>query len=605
MNTSTQRLLTAVSVLLAPHTLLAQDSVENVPPAVVTSASGDASGAGSILPPATAQSGDASPSGEGSVPASQDTAIVASPEPTLASGASELTDTSPSTASPESAAAPTNYEDNKPKDTLSVDFPDEDIRNILRNVADLFELNIVVPDTLKGRTSLKLRDVSWRQIYKVVLSPVGYTFLEDGNIIKVVTLDSLAQEPLSTDVFILNYARAEEIEKSITPLVDIAGGGRILVDKRINALIISERPSKLSRILPVLKNLDKATDQVMIESKFVEVTNRDVKNIGVNWSSLNNYQLGAGNLKRDRSYTEDKLSSDGTIRTSTNEIGDNLTSDTNLQTNVGTGTQSTTSADTNIAERVGELTKTTGMNTVTTAVFSASDFNVILSALKTNNESKLVSNPTVVTLNNTEATISIGEEYPIPSYTYNSERGSFEVSGFEYKNIGILLKVTPQINSQGFIRLHLEPEVSSQSGETSFGGASGAKIPIVATRKAKTQVTLKDGFTMGIGGLVEQTNIKGETKVPVLGSIPGLGHLFRSKSNNDTARNLLIFITAKTVSPDGAPIGEVFDPRVVRASGIKANQLPGYRDGSDPFGPSDAEIAEKAKADAKAAKSKK
>lgn len=603
MKTSTQRLLTVVSVLIAPYTLSAQDSAGTASPAAILPQSVDTTG--SVAPVPSGGNVETSSSGATSTVKPADETSSSAPEATPQIIPAVVLEAPASTAAVESAPPSANSEDNKPKDTLSVDFPDEDIRNILRNVADLFELNIVVPDTLQGRTSLKLRDVSWRQIFKVVLSPVGYTFLEDGNIIKVVTLESLAQEPLSTDVFILNYARAEEIEKSITPLVDIAGGGRILVDKRINALIISERPSKLSRILPVLKNLDKATDQVMIESKFVEVTNRDIKNIGVNWSSLNNYQLGAGNLTRERSYTEDKTGSDGKTSNNTTQSGDNSSTTTNLQTNVQTGTQAVTSANTNVADRIGELTKETGMNTVTTAVFSASDFNVILSALKTNNESKLVSNPTVVTLNNTEASISIGEEYPIPSYTYNAERGAFEVSGFEYKNIGILLKVTPQINSQGFIRLHLEPEVSSQSGTTSFGGASGAQIPIVATRKAKTQVTLKDGFTMGIGGLVEQTNIKGETRVPVLGSIPGLGSLFRSKNNNDTARNLLIFITAKTVSPDGAPIGEVFDPRVVRASGIKANQLPGYRDGSDPFGPSDAEIAEKAKADAKAAKGKK
>lgn len=486
----------------------------------------------------------------------------------------------------------TSSSDDKPKDTLSVDFPDEDIRNILRNVADLFELNIVIPDILQGRTSVKLRDVSWRQIFKVVLTPVGYTFVEDGNIIKVVTLESLAQEPLNTEVYILNYARAEEIKPSIDTLVNATGGGRVQVDKRINALIISERPSILSKIAPVLRELDRATEQVMIESKFVEVTNRDIRNIGVNWASLQNYQIGAGDLSRSRDETNTRTD---------NRAGEfQGTSNNSLTT---TGSSSTaTSGSTDALTNLSQLIRGNQISTVTTSVFSADDFNVILSALKSNNESRLVSNPTLVTLNNSEATISIGEEYPIPSYNYNTERGSFEVDGFEYKTIGILLKVTPQVNSKGFIRLLLEPEVSSQAGTTSFGGAGGAEIPIIATRKTKTQVTLKDGYTMGIGGLVEQTDFKGETKVPVLGEIPGIGHLFRSKSNNEIARNLLVFITAKTVSPDGAPIEQVFDPRVLRKAGLKADQLPGYRDGSDPFGPSDAEIAAQKAAEAKAAK---
>src|SRR5580700_7603918 len=115
------------------------------------------------------------------------------------------------------------------KDTLSVDFPNEDIRTILRNVADLFELNLVIPDTLQGKASIKLRDVTWRQIFQVVLAPAGYTFIEDNNIIKVVTIDSLNQEPVTTQVFILNYAKADDIKPSVSPMVEAAAGGKIEV----------------------------------------------------------------------------------------------------------------------------------------------------------------------------------------------------------------------------------------------------------------------------------------------------------------------------------------------------------------------------------------
>src|SRR5690606_10887914 len=149
--------------------------------------------------------------------------------------------------------------------------------------------------------------------------------------------------------------------------------------------------------------------------------------------------------------------------------------------------------------------------------------------------------------NNAQASINIGEEFPIPSYTYNAERGTFEVSGFEYRPIGIILRVTPQVNAQGFIKLTVEPEVSSRTGTTTFGGASGAEIPIIASRKSTTQISLRDGYTMGIGGLIEHTTTNGQTKVPVLGSIPGVGRLFRSDSKNSTKRNLLIFITARTL----------------------------------------------------------
>ncbi len=541
------------------------------------------------------------------------------------------------------------------KDTLSVDFPDEDIKTILRNVADLFELNLVVPDTLTGKTSIKLRDVTWRQIFQVVLGPVGYTYLEEGNIIKIVSNELLQQEPGSTEVFILNNAKAADIKPTIDGLIDAATGGKIVIDNRSNALVITERPSRMGRIRSIIEQLDKATDQVMIEAKFVEVTDRDIRAIGVNWASLQGMQLGVRGIggsygtSRTRDSTEGTNSTSGATGSSANSSSSGSQSGTNTSKAVGstggdavtyvTGFNNPIPSTTNLANGAvtpsittvpsttfmagsapnftasttynGGTTNvvandTTGSSTgslsdslsntassavnqllgltnssnttrVASAVFSSSDFNIIISALKTQNNTKIVSNPTIVTLNNTEAVMNIGQEFPIPSYTYNSERGTFEVSGFTYKPIGIILKVTPQVNAQGVIKLSLEPEVSQQNGETSFGGAGGASIPIVATRKVKTQVSLKDGYTMGIGGLITNSKNHGGTKVPVLGNIPVLGRLFSSKSVNDAVTNLLIFITAKSVTSDGASPEEVFDPRAVQAVDMSRDDLPGYR----------------------------
>ena len=591
-------------------------------------------------------------------------------------------------------AAPTESSVSRDRDTLSVDFPDEDIKTILRNVADLFELNLVVPDTLTGKTSIKLRDVTWRQIFQVVLAPVGYTYIEEGNIIKIVSNDTLLQEPVSTDVFIINNAKADDLRPTIAGLIDSAAGGKIEINARSNALIITERPSRMGRIRAIIEQLDKATAQVMIESQFVEVTDRDVRNIGVNWASLQGMQFGVGGMTHtwDRSRGQTATSggthnatngttinsgnssvatngsSSGTnngtsgsttatttsgntvtyvtnptsIDPSTGQIsgstlnlpsgsvtglsptipgstavsnfvpaiapqpatfdadGNQLsaevagqngsyTSPVSFSGNSSTGSSSgTTSSTTNgtsssIADTISSsltntasnvftdlmgLTNTGGTNRLSTAVFSASDFNIIVSALKTQNNTKVVSNPTVVTLNNTEAVLNIGSEFPIPSYTYNSERGTFEVSGFQYKPIGIIMKVTPQVNAQGTIRLSLEPEVSQQNGETTFGGAGGATIPIIATRKVKTNISIKDGYTAGIGGLVTSNKNHGGTKVPVLGDIPVLGRLFSSKSVNDQSTNLLIFITAKTVNPDGAAPSDIFTKDALDSVGM-------------------------------------
>src|SRR5258708_39742932 len=158
------------------------------------------------------------------LPVLAQTAATPAEQPAVAApAAATATATAPAPAPAAAAAAPVTVQGSEPaansvsrdKDTLSVDFPDEDIKTILRNVADLFELNLVVPDTLTGKTSIKLRDVTWRQIFQVVLAPVGYTYIEEHNIIKVVSNELLQQEPGTTEVFILNNAKAADIKPTI------------------------------------------------------------------------------------------------------------------------------------------------------------------------------------------------------------------------------------------------------------------------------------------------------------------------------------------------------------------------------------------------------
>ena len=201
------------------------------------------------------------------------------------------------------------------EETISVDFPDEEVRTILRNVADLFDLNVVIPDTLQGRTSVKLRNITWRQVFEVALEPLGFTYVEDRNIIRIKSIEELTTEPVDTRVFVLNYATAEELQNSIAPLIDTAAGGRVQVDDRSNALVITERPSRMNQIQEIIEKLDKATDQVMIETKFIEVENTDQKNIGVNWSSLEGYGASAGPFQRE--WSRNRVSQDDSIRNDT------------------------------------------------------------------------------------------------------------------------------------------------------------------------------------------------------------------------------------------------------------------------------------------------
>jgi type IV pilus assembly protein PilQ len=477
---------------------------------------------------------------------------------------------------------------------ISVDFPNEEIRTVLRNVADLYMLNIVIPEDLQGTTSIKLRDVSWKQIFSVVLEPIGYTYVEEGNIIQIISNDTLNFEPPITDIFMLNYAEASDIAATVTNMVDAEKGGRVQIDARTNSLIVTERQSRMSTIRQVIERLDKPTLQVMIETRFVEVTNQDVSKIGVKWNSLEEFEVKAEGISRGYSNLDTRLGNNtrGTENNTEDNFGEvdlsfgdasisglpgsrngqfvnNLTGQTLLDASTNSGTNLQQSAIRNLTDLVhgGNLQRTTS------AIFSTSQIGYIFSALKKQGNSRLVSHPTVVTLNNQEAEISIGEQFPIPNYQYNEERGSFEVAGFDYKDIGVILKVKPSVNNEGLITLRVNPEVSSRTGEREFGGASGASIPIISTRRTETQISLKDGYTMGLGGLLQASSIEEESKVPLLHKIPGLGAAFRHKEKDGQKMNLLIFITAKILSSEDSDFEDVFSQTQMEDVGIDPDEI--------------------------------
>jgi len=446
------------------------------------------------------------------------------------------------------------------EETISVDFPDEEVRTILRNVADLFDLNLVIPDALQGRTSVKLRNITWRQVFEIALEPLGFTYIEDRNIIRIKSIAELTTEPVDTRVFILNYARADAIQGSISPLIDAAAGGKIQVDVRSNALVITERPSRMNRIQEVIDTLDRATDQVMIESKFIEVTNGDLSDIGVDWAYLNenagDLLGGSGAGSGNPGFNPHPYDLDTkTIPTPNGSVFAGVDSYANGLANIAAG----------------------GASGGLVAVFSSSQFAATLTAIQTENRSKLVSNPTVVVMNNQQAVFQVGEDYPIREFSVNDETGQLETGEIDYRFVGIELDVTPSVNAAGMITLDVHPVVSALGDivPTNVGGAI-LEDRIFKKRDAKTQVTIKDGYTIALGGLTAETEDEDESKIPFLGDLPLLGQLFRSDVSNEASTNLIIFLTAKTLNPDGSTYADVIDPRQLEVMQLTPAQIPGY-----------------------------
>ena len=407
-------------------------------------------------------------------------------------------------------------------ETITVDFPNEDVRTIITNVAELYGINVVVPEELVGRTTIKLKDVTWQQVFEVILDPLGYSYKIDDNIIKVLSKDKLEAE-LETIVRFINYAVAEQLEPSLAPLIDASKGGLVKVDARTNALVITERPQQLNKIDEIIQNLDKPNPQVYIEAKFIEMKNNIFDGIGMNWSQLNNYNFvspGSGQIFE-----------------------------------FGEGASGIFGGDVGIIDSDG--------------------LQVAMDFFKQTDNTKTISNPTIVTLDGEDALISVGQEYPLPNYTYNDERGTFEISGFEFREIGIVLKVRPQINNDGFIRLSIKPEVSGLNERIDFG--DNATLPLIDSTKTESEVVLKSGFTLVIGGLIKSEKIKGDQGIPVLSDIPVLGKLFKYNEDSTDETNLVIFVTAKILNPDGTTYKDMIDPRVLDKMELLDSDVPGYK----------------------------
>ena len=403
----------------------------------------------------------------------------------------------------------------------SLEIRDAEIRDVLRMLAEQFGLNMVISDKVTGKISVKFSNVSVEEAIDAIVTINGYAYSKKGTVIKVTTPEEVEREAPITKVFVLNNAVAEDLKPSLEKT--LSSVGTIEVDKRSNALIVTDVPNVIETIKKLIKELDKETPQVLIEARIVETILTDSRALGINW------QISASATGTARPITFPfkaktgggeyyPLSQPGS--TSTDEVGD-------FPTDPGRGFPYAVKDD------------------FTFGTLSFSEFQAVLEALEENSKTKVLSHPRLVTLNNQEAKILVGTRVPIPIYTFNEDTGTYEISGYEEEEVGISLEVTPHVSPDGKIKMTLHPEVSSITGYT---GPNNER-PIIDTREASTQVQLRDGETVVIGGLIKRNTIDTVNKVPLLGDIPILGWAFRHKDKTVESTDLLIFVTARIVKP--------------------------------------------------------
>ena len=416
-----------------------------------------------------------------------------------------------------------------------LEFRQVDIKDVLRQLSKQYGLNIIFSAAVTGPITVQLQNVTIDEALDVIVTINGFVYSKKGSVIKVTTPSEAEQEGRQTRVFRLNNADAASMASSLAKVM--SGEGAIQVDARSNSLILTDIPRVIAQVEQMIVNLDSMTPQVLIEAKFIEATLGTTQKLGIDWSPINakNPTLKLTGSKRPTSVPFNPVTSGETMR--------NFFPAANPST-VGTTTDSDFPSAFGMPYPDPALGATTSM-----FAYGALDFTNMQAAMnfiKNSSNAKVISSPRVVTLDNKQARIQIGETRRIAT-SYTVEPTTLvKTYSYEAADVGVILTVTPHVTPDGHIRLNLAPEVSSADKVDSTSG-----INIIEKRIVTTEVNIKDGQTVVIGGLIENRKTEAVSKIPFLGDIPLVGNFFKHTTTDpDSKVELLIFVTARVVRED-------------------------------------------------------
>ena len=437
--------------------------------------------------------------------------------------------------------------------TISFDFQNIPVRSALQQIANETSLNFVISDSVTGDMSLRLKDVPWDQALDTIMQTKGLARRQQGNVVWIAPAEEITNqerlvleasrqvselEPLVSDLIQINYAKAEDIAnllksvRAIEPSVQqsmfgsvsvaeveteenrlLSDRGSVTVDERTNSLLIQDTAQKIREIRELISELDRPVKQVLIETRIVEANEDFSRNIGVklgltgiNSNTDLGSMIGSGSLANTATVRNDGISSSGD-----GSLGVNLP-----------------------AQGIGSVSPASYAFTLAKAGAGwASLIDLEISALEAEGNGKIVANPRLLTADKQEAHIEQGQER---IFTTNTLGEGTVVT----KKAVLGLTVTPQITPDD--RVILDVFVTKDS----FVSPTEENIN---TLQVRTQVLLDNGETIVLGGIYTQQTSESVSKVPVLGDLPVLGPLFRTKGILDNRRELLIFLTPRIINP--------------------------------------------------------
>jgi len=427
---------------------------------------------------------------------------------------------------------------------LTLNFQDIETRAVLQLLADASGQNIVVSDSVNGNVTLRLQNVPWDQALDIVLRTKGLDKRRQDNVIIVAPQAELAarekaelaarkdvQElaPLRSEYLQVNYAKAQDMAALIKTQTNslLSPRGSVAVDERTNTLLLQDTTDRITDIRRLVATLDIPVRQVLIEARIVIVNNDFQRDLGARFGFTNYQKNGQTGL----------VTTTGTAAGTDQAIGSALS---NVQSTgsiypISVPTGSTAAQRYNVNLPVGNPAGSIALGIL------GSNFivDLELSAAQAETQANIISSPRVITANQKEATIEQGVEIP---YQQSASSGATTI---QFKKAVLSLKVTPQITPDN--RIILDLDVKDDSVGQVVVASGGVNVPSIDTREISTQVLVNDGQTVVLGGILQTTQREDDTKVPYLGDIPVLGHLFKNTKHQDDKDELMIFITPKIV----------------------------------------------------------
>jgi type IV pilus secretin PilQ/predicted competence protein len=396
------------------------------------------------------------------------------------------------------------------------EFQGDEVGAVLRLLARQAKINMVVSEAVAGTVTMRLEDVTALQAISIIVKAKGLFLDKIENVYYIKTAAERTAEPTESDSYQFSYARAKET----VPLIaaQLSSKDAPQVDERTNTIFFRETRANMDHIKQLLVQIDRPTKQVMIEARLVEVTANPKQSYGINWAGV------VGGSTTPKTFTYGQVIPQSFAGTNPPSVPTSDLAAGNSQNN-------------NVFGNLSHLAQSY-------AILTVPQMTLTMRALNEDSDAEFLANPRVVTADNQQAKIEIIRAQPVPQLNFNEQTATAVFGGFQDKKFGNTLVVKPSVNKDNFITLSVKPEISNKIGDSTFtfAGATVAS-PIIDTRSLDSNVLIKSGDTLAIGGLLQDEVNKQHTKVPLLGDIPIVGYLFQEKLNARVKRNLLVFVT--------------------------------------------------------------